>query len=378
MVDFCNLSIVTFHDSGSAEIKTTTTASNAAILLPIQDGAKALCLQKDSPFVCMMCNANFSRLITIPNYRPTVLCVGFYLELPQTTVAVLDGHNIANNLTNLHGVANLTTLTSNEVCMLILQLCLQDGPIALCPTNFNLGNADIDAVTIHERIHTKILYLGFKQICVSIFVQLCSGYSDQPQAVLEHICQMSTGSDGQLVTATIIEYYQHMLNPARPFATQAPYAISACNRFIKGLNKTLLTSFQKMNPHHSTIHNLSGSYQHHMLPVILSTAQVAKDKCKQFQDIARGMLTSQGFFASTPSGASVHASQAEQTLQKYKDGVPIKHIFWGCSKNQSWMTKGKIICPCSKEPQVIKNAETSFKNYKAALRSGGSSKQKAD
>ena len=126
MVDFCNLSIVTFHDSGSAEIKTTTTASNAAILLPIQDGAKALCLQKDSPFVCMMCNANFSRLITIPNYRPTVLCVGFYLELPQTTVAVLDGHNIANNLTNLHGVANLTTLTSNEVHTLIFKLCLQD------------------------------------------------------------------------------------------------------------------------------------------------------------------------------------------------------------------------------------------------------------
>jgi hypothetical protein len=32
---FCNLVIVTFHDSTGAEIKTTTTPSNAAILLPI-------------------------------------------------------------------------------------------------------------------------------------------------------------------------------------------------------------------------------------------------------------------------------------------------------------------------------------------------------
>ncbi len=115
-----------------------------------------------------------------------------------------------------------------------------------------------------------------------------------------------------------------------------------------------------------------------MLPVILAAAQVAKDKCKQFQDIARGMLASQGFFASMPSGARVHASLADQTLKKYKNGVPIKRICWGCGKDHSWMTKDKITCPCSKDPQVIKNAETSFVNYKAALKRGGSSKQKAD
>ncbi len=71
--DFFNLSIVTFHDSGGAKIKTTTTAGNAAILLPIQDGAKALCRQKDICFVRVMCNVNFSGPITIPNYGPMVL-----------------------------------------------------------------------------------------------------------------------------------------------------------------------------------------------------------------------------------------------------------------------------------------------------------------
>ncbi len=241
---FPNLSIVTFHDSGGAEIKTTTIAGNAAIFLPIQDGAKASSHQKDVCFVCVMCNVDFSGIITIPNYRPTVLCVGFYLKLPQTTVAMLDGHNVAYNLTTWHGVAILTTLTSGEVCMLILKPCLQDGPIPLCPANFNLGDANINAVMIRETIHAKILFLGFKKICASIFAQLCPGYSDQPHAVLEHIRQTSTGSDGQPVTATVMKYYQHMLNAACPFAMQACYAISVCNHFIQGLDRTLLTSFR--------------------------------------------------------------------------------------------------------------------------------------
>jgi hypothetical protein len=128
-----------------------------------------------------------------------------------------------------------------------------------------------------------------------------------------------------------------------------------------------------MHPNHSTVHEQLGSYQHCMLPVILAAAQAAKDKCKQFQDIAHSM-----FFASKPSGTSVHASQAEETLQKYKDGVPIKLNCWGCGEDHLWMTKGKITCPRSKDPQVIKNAETSFANFKAALRWGGSSKPKSN
>jgi hypothetical protein len=87
--------------------------------------------------------------------------------------------------------------------------------------------------------------------------------------------------------------------------------------------------------HHSTVHDLLGSYQRCMLPVILAAAQAAEDECKQFQDIACGMLASQGFFASMPSSASVYASQAEQTLQRYKGGVPMKRICWGCGKDHS-------------------------------------------
>jgi hypothetical protein len=113
--------IFTFHDSSGAEIKTTTTTGNAAILLPIQDSAKALCCQKDICFVHVMCLVDFSGLITVLNYGSTVLCIGFYLKLPQMTVAMLDGHKNAYNLASWHGVANSTMLTSDEVCMLILE-----------------------------------------------------------------------------------------------------------------------------------------------------------------------------------------------------------------------------------------------------------------
>jgi hypothetical protein len=125
----------------------------------------------------------------------------------------------------------------------ILEPCLQDGHIAFQPVHFDLGDANIDTSAIREMIHAKILKLGFKQTCASFFTQLCPGYSNQPHAVLKHICQTSNGPDGQPVTLTIIKYYQHMMSTVRPFAKQQCYAISICNRFIQGLEKTLLPSF---------------------------------------------------------------------------------------------------------------------------------------
>ncbi len=48
-------------------------------------------------------------------------------------------------------------------------------------------------------IDIKILKLVYKQICASLFQELCPGYSDQPQAALNHINQSYVGPDGQLV-----------------------------------------------------------------------------------------------------------------------------------------------------------------------------------
>ncbi len=234
--------------------------------------------------------------MTIANPGLMTLHIGFYIKLPQTTVAMTNASGVAYNLTTWHGTANLALLTRNQVRATVLEPSLQEGPISLSPTNFNLGDANIDAVAICENIHMKILHLSFKQIAASIFVQLCPGYSNQPHAVLEKIFQMLTGANGQPVTASVIDYYQRMMNAVRPFATQRQYAISVCNRFIQGLDCTLMPQFRKNYPQHSSAHDLSGVYQRRMLPVILTAAQAAKDECQQIQDIACKIVTSQGFF----------------------------------------------------------------------------------
>lgn len=47
---------------------------------------------------------------------------------------------------------------------------------------FNLTDVDINDMRLVEMIQAKILKLGFKQICVSIFQQLCLGYINQLNA----------------------------------------------------------------------------------------------------------------------------------------------------------------------------------------------------
>ncbi len=346
--NFNNLAIISFHNSAGTGINNMTVAGNPALLLLVINGPVANCCQQDVCFVGITCTINFTGLVTMPNYGPTMLCVGFYLKLPQMTIAMANEHNVAYNLTTWHSAANLATHTSEEVCTHILEPTLQDGPIALCPANFNLGNANINTTAIHKAIHTKILKLGFKQIWALIFTQLCPGYSNQPHAVLEHIRQTSTAPDGQQVTAMVIKYYQRMMNAVRPFATQQSYAISLCDCFIQGLNRTLPPSFCCLHPNHLTTHDLDGSYQCRTLPIILAVVTVAEDKRNQIQDIAMTMLVSQGFFICTSGKAGTYASQAEKTLGYYKNSSTGKcppHHCWGCGGDHTWMVKGKAVCP---------------------------------
>jgi hypothetical protein len=136
------------------------------------------------------------------------------------------------------------------------------------------------------------------------------------------IPQSSNGPDGQLMTATTIKYYQHMLNAVRPFATQHTYAISICDKLIQSLDQHILNPFRWFYPNHSTVHDLTGAYQHSQLPFILAAAQAVEDKVKQMQDIDHGML-GQGFYSSIIGGGEVPAfpSQAKKTPQRH--GPPV-------------------------------------------------------
>jgi hypothetical protein len=121
---------------------------------------------------------------------------------------------------------------ATNVRVLIFNICLQDGPIALLQADFNLGKANTDSRGLLNKIHATILKLNFNQICHSIFLQLCPGYIDQPHAALDHIQQSAQGPNGQQVTLAVIKFYQCLMNASQPFQAQRTYPVSICDIFI--------------------------------------------------------------------------------------------------------------------------------------------------
>ena len=227
--NFANLAIQLFHNSAGAVLINTVSAVDPSILLPVTGGPLPTSRQQDVRYVRVSCTVDFSRLISIPgptvlrvgfyielphtmrvmvngvgaNYNltswlgaeqdvryvrvsctvdfsrlisipgPTVLCVRFYIKLPQMMLVMVNGVGANYNLTSWLGADDLRGLTRDEVRLQILEPCLRDGPITLGVADFNLAEANVDVETIRDTIQAKILKLGFKQICSSIFQQLC-------------------------------------------------------------------------------------------------------------------------------------------------------------------------------------------------------------
>ncbi len=94
----------------------------------------------------------------------------YYIELPETSAQVVNGHGVAYNLSTYHGPADLRTMTAAEVLAQIIDPCLQQGPITLKNVDFNLAAANIDKTKHHDLLNTKIQTLGFTQICAAMFM----------------------------------------------------------------------------------------------------------------------------------------------------------------------------------------------------------------
>jgi hypothetical protein len=73
-----------------------------------------------------------------------------------------NGAGAAYNLVSFLGVNNLRTLTPPEVKTVLLDSCLQDGPVLLKASDFNLQNANTDSTDISLDIKQKICRTDFK------------------------------------------------------------------------------------------------------------------------------------------------------------------------------------------------------------------------
>jgi len=250
-LDFAHLSILSFHNSKGDRIDTTTTAADNRVLLPIVNGPVADCRKEDIRYVRVQCVLDFSALITIDPYPVSpVLRESYYIELPQGTQAMTDETGAGYTLVTFLSNADLRLMTPDEIKREILDIVLQDGPVQLVPSDFNLPEVNTNSAGIGAKIDGKILKLVWHQVCASVFNELCPGYSNQPQAALEHIHQCYINSEGNSVCTSVFIYFQRMMNVMRPFAGNARFPKSVCNALIDGLDSRLVPIFRRNYPEH--------------------------------------------------------------------------------------------------------------------------------
>ncbi len=200
--------ILSFHNFQGKWFNNTTLVDEAKVLLPVQDSVVAQCRSLDMRFVQVQCTLDFALIITINSYPiSSILWVSYYIELPQSSHAMINSNGGACTLISFLGPDNLHTLLPDVVVAIILTSVLQDGLILLEASDFNLQNANTNSLEIKMEIDSKILKLAWHQLCAFIFNELCPGYSNQPQAVLQHINQAYINGDGNLLCTPVFAYY---------------------------------------------------------------------------------------------------------------------------------------------------------------------------
>jgi hypothetical protein len=264
--DFCHLTILSFHTITGNVNKDTTMAADSDVLLPVQAGNITNCCWQNIKFVRVQLSLDFATLINVVDPTgPTTLRTEYYLELPQTTRLLTKGVGNAYNLMTFHGPDNLHTLSPAKVKEQLLDKTLQGGPVVLMPASFGRTTARTSGTALRTKIDQKFLRLAFCTVCHTLFLKLCPGYSTQPHAALDHICQVHMDREGNQVVSSIQSYFQQLMSAARPFTNQRDFPISVCAKFMEGLDSHLLTGFRRLFPQHSVVQSLNAIHQQKLL-----------------------------------------------------------------------------------------------------------------
>jgi hypothetical protein len=384
--DFLLLTILSFHDAKGDIMKTTTDAAEPLVLLPVVNGALVNCRKKDVKFVRVQLMVDFTSLVNVTTAGATTLRTEYYIELPQTSVQVADGNGSAYNLLTFHGPADLRTMTTADVQALILDVTLQDGPVDLQPSKFNLTSATrTDSTEMRSDNESRIVRLASPTVLHTMFLELCPGYSMQPHAAIDHIRQVHTDCEGNQVVSTVQAYFQQLMGAARPFSGQRDFPVSLCSRFQDGLDPRLQTSYRRYFPQHSVVQSLNAAHQRKTLQAMLQAAQQAEDNTLTIQRVAReAMGLSQAFHAGAVAAGTgapaigAYPSQAEMTLRRYSGegttpsggSAPSGACGWtcfGCGGNHPWSefrgSRGGgdagqhvVICPNRDNPGIREHA----------------------
>jgi hypothetical protein len=284
-----------------------------------------------------------------------------------------------SSITTFIGPGDLRTLSPPEVRAQILDLTIRGNPLDLLPPSFNMGLARTDSIALRMETNQKILRLALPTICNTLFTELCPGYSSQPHAMLERICQVHTDATGNQVVSTVQAYFQQLMSAAHSFSSQQSFPVSVYQRFMDGLNPCLLTGFCCCFPDHSIVQALNGSHQRRTLQLMLKAAQQAEDNFTSMQRIACNAIgLSQAFpvigHATGSNQALALPSQAKTTLSWYSPrggrstksaashGTRTARLLacYSCGGPHPWLEYQQgsyvIVCPNQNNPGIKENA----------------------
>ncbi len=246
--NFANLTIISWHTARGGIIINTTVANNPSVFLPVQNGATAMCRAEGVKFIRVHLGLDFLDLNTIVPAPSCDLRGKYYIELPQWTVQLLNGHNVAYNLTTFLGAANLQTLLPLEIQRDILNEMHQDGPFDLLQPAFNLTSCQTDSLVVYGNLKTLVVKLASDTVHEQLFSVLVPGYSMEPHSVLEHIWQSYIDDSGVPVQQSAQVYYTTFLNAMRPFYDLEEYPIDVAGVFMAHIEPTLTKSFRVHYP----------------------------------------------------------------------------------------------------------------------------------
>ncbi len=251
-------------------------------------------------------NLNFTSLITLDNPGVTVLCVEFYIELPQGSRDMINGVNGVCRLTTFLGLDDIHLMSREEFSRGFLGVTLQDGPINLLCPDFNLTSAKTVSTTIEAAISSKIIRLATPSILDYLFNQLCPGYSKEPHAALDHIRQTYNDATGNRIFSPVFNYYTQILAASCPFIDQEVLPVSICQAFMDGLDPCLLAGFRTHFPNYSKSQERTATHQRKVLQYMLQAAIQAKMEYNNIRTIA-----SEAIGAGQAFSTQVNVSQAE-------------------------------------------------------------------
>jgi len=351
-------------------------AGDLSTLLTFQDGAVGNCRAAGKKFVRVQLELDFANLTTAAATAPApnvILREEYYIQLPQSSIDLLNGTGVGYRLTTWLGAADLRTLSPEEVKRDILGMTYQDGPYDLLAPTFNLTTCRTDSTVVYGKLKSSVVRLASETIHQTLFMVLVPGYLIESHNVLDHIWRCYVADDGKPVVLTAQVYYTNFLNYICLFYDLEEHPIDLASIVQDHINPSLQKGFRSHYPAYGNTRSKAAITQRTILVEMLNALIKDENDVKNIRDIVctEQLGGEQFHFSPSPANPSV----AEKTLQQYSGnttpGSEGKGGYtpecFGCGGPHPWskLVNGKysVICPHANEPGIKEKAELNIQKF---------------